>query len=115
MTRKPTGRMERTPGPHVTRRLTEPRGYSTPQRPPGPTAHALAQAHNEAVRNYGSDCGGYHAFQPSTSVSDGVWTGEGGYPSGSVVTALAWGRIDTRTAQRVLEADGVFEDDPGLT
>lgn len=102
------GRMEPTPGRHVTRRLQEPR-LITPssQRTPGPAAHALAQAHNDAVRRHGSDSGGYHAFNPQGMTSDGVW--DEGFPAGAVVTPLSWGRIDAGLAQRVLQHDGWTE------
>lgn len=102
----PTGRMERTPGRHTTRRLTEPRLFGVLRQEPAAVALVLAAAHNEAVRQFGSDCSGFHAFNPTTGASEGVWTGQGGYPRDTVVTPLAWGQIDARLAQRALEADG---------
>lgn len=98
--------MTRTPGRHVTRRLTEPRGLGQAANQPGPTAAALASTHNEAVRQYGSDSGGYHTFNPATLTSEGVWDGSDGFPRNAVVTPLSYGRIDERTAQRLLEGDG---------
>jgi hypothetical protein len=44
---------------------------------------------------------------PATRETAGVWNGDTLFPDGSVVTPLAWGRIDEELAQRVLEADGV--------
>lgn len=92
-------------GRHTTRRLDQPRGLPIAKQQTGMTAAALASAHNAAVREYGSDSGGYHAFDPTTRLSAGVWDGVDGFPSGSVVTPLAWGRIDADIAQRILEAD----------
>jgi hypothetical protein len=101
-------RMERTPGRHVTRRLDEPRLLSLPsQRTPTLLAGLLAEAHNQAVRDYGSDCGGFHAFDPIARESGGVWESGGGFPDGTVVSRLAWGRIDAFLAQRLLDADAV--------
>lgn len=102
--------LEPRPGRRVTRRLEAPRGYATAARFPGSLAAALADAHNGAVRRYGSDCGGFHAFDPQTKASAGVWdAGPPGFPHGTVVTPLAWGRIDAWMAQRALEADGIKE------
>lgn len=101
-------RMERTPGRHVTRRLDEPRLFSLPgQRTPTPLAGLLAEAHNQAVREYGSDCGGFHAFDWTARESAGVWESGSTFPDGTVVSRLAWGRIDAFLAQRLLDADAV--------
>lgn len=97
--------LQRSPGRHATRRIDEPRGLPIARHEPGVAAEALAEAHNVAVRTYGSDSGGFHAFDPTTNLSADVWDGQGGFPTGTVVTRLAWGRIDARTAQRILEAD----------
>jgi hypothetical protein len=112
MTRQPTGYMEPTPGRHTTRRIEQPdRGgimkvYTALHRP-STLALLLVECHNKAVRAYGSDCGGFHTFDPQQCQSAGVWDGTDGFPDGSVVTPLAWGLIDEALAQRVLEADGV--------
>lgn len=99
--------LQRRPGRHTTRRIDEPRGLPIARREPGAAAEALAEAHNVAVRAYGSDSGGWHAFDPATNLSAGVWDGQEGFPRNTVITPLSWGRIDARTAQRVLEGDGV--------
>jgi hypothetical protein len=98
--------MQRTPGRHITRQLEQPRGVNLARNQPGRLAEALADAHNDAVRAYGSDSGGKHAFDPTTAASAGVWDSPP-FPDGTVVTRLAWGRIDAALAQRLLEADGV--------
>jgi hypothetical protein len=100
--------LQRTPGRHVTRRLEDPHGKlpgSLTRNEPGPTAQALADAHNEAVRVYGSNSGGWHAHDPHARSTAGVYDGDP-FPKGTVVSALAWGRIDERIAQRLLELDG---------
>lgn len=102
------GQMQPTRGRHVIRRLEEPWGLPTARWIPTPLAGILADAHNAAVWQYGSDCGGFHAFDPESRSSAGVWDGRGGFPSGTVVTKLAWGRIDAETAQRVLQSEGVY-------
>lgn len=101
--------LEPTPGPHITRRVEQPPGYylEPPRRTVVGLAAALAVAHNQALKVYGSDCGGSHAFDPVHGTTIGVFPAGGVYPQGSVVTSLAWGRIDTRLAQRVLELDGL--------
>jgi hypothetical protein len=99
------GQMQHTPGRHVTRQLERPLMLHSARRKPGTLATALADTHNEAVRRFGSDCGGWHVFNPATRTSEGVWDGD--FPRDTVVTPLAWGRIDARTAQRVLEGDGI--------
>lgn len=98
-------RLQPRPGRKTTRRLEEPRVVATNRFIPTPLAGAMADAHNTAVREYGSDCGGFCAFDP-TSRSWTVWDGSDGYPDGAVVTRLEWGRIDTRLAQCLLEGDG---------
>lgn len=103
------GQMQRVPGRHVARRLEEPPGLLIASRLPTPLALDLATAHNTAVRDYGSDCGGFHAFDPESRASAGVWDGVGGFPDGAVVTRMSWGRIDATLAQRILEADAVFD------
>lgn len=99
------GLMQPTPGRKVTRRLEEPRLSLPPKRPPDCNAEALTEAHNAAVKAYGSDCGGWHAYDYDRSETVGVFS-DGPFPKDSVVTPLAWGRIDTKLAQRVLEYDG---------
>lgn len=101
------GQMQRTPGRHITRRLEQPWGVKLARHQPGRLAKALTNAHNDAVRTYGSDCAGFHAFNPVTRSSAGVWDGNGGFPADTVVTPMVWGRIDATLAQRLLEADGV--------
>lgn len=103
------GRMEPTAGRHVIRQLVEPRGLPIAKRQPSFLAWALHLAHNAAVRAHGSDSGGYHAFDSATRESAGVWSGPE-FPAGSVVTPLAWGRIDAGIAQRVLEGDGITDE-----
>lgn len=102
------GVLQRTPGRHVTRRLTEPdRGLLTnPEHPVSNHAYHLAEGHNAAVREYGSNSGGWHAYDPELPGTVGVFDG-GPFPPGSVVSNLAWGRIDAQLAQRLLEHDGV--------
>ncbi|MEV5819342.1 hypothetical protein AB0L22_09215 [Micromonospora haikouensis] len=97
--------MQARPGRKKTRRLDQPRGLNPRRNTPGPLAEALAAAHNNAVKAYGSDSGGFHAFHPATLESAGVWMG--GFPADTVVTRLSWGLIDPELAQRVLEGDGV--------
>jgi hypothetical protein len=99
--------MQRTPGRHVTRRLEPPRITIGSGRAATTLAEAMATAHNTAVREYGSDCGGFHAFNPDTRTSAGVWDGVGSFPRVAVITPLSWGRIDATLAQRLLEADCV--------
>ena len=77
----------------------------------GDLAVAFAYAHNEAVQRFGSNCGGFHAFNPNTRASEGVWDGTDGFPRDTVVTRLSWGRIGARTAQRLLEGDGIDTDE----
>lgn len=98
--------LQRTPGRHVTRRLTEPRFIHAARRDPGVLAEALAESHNRAVAEYGSNSGGWHAFDPASGDTAGVFDA-GPYPDGTVVSDLAWGRIDPTTAQCLLEMDGV--------
>lgn len=106
-------RMDRTPGRHVTRRIEEPRiGNSYRWDRSTRLAHLLADAHNTSVREYGSDCGGFHTFDPTTRESAGVYDGSP-FPPGSVVTLLSWGRIDAALAQRLLEADGIDTETKG--
>lgn len=102
--------IQRTPGRHVTRRIEQPRNLPTAKQPPGPTAEALTECHNTAVRTYGSNSGGRHAFNPTTKQCAGVWDGYSGFPHDTVITPLSWGRIDAKTAQRVLEGDGYTEE-----
>jgi hypothetical protein len=97
--------MQRTPGRHTTKRVEQPRLLVVAKGQPGQRAEALTGAHNEAVRLFGSDCGGWHVFDLASEGSAGVWDNTGGFPSGSLVTPLSWGRIDAATAQRVLEGD----------
>jgi hypothetical protein len=94
--------------PRITRRLEEPNlvGGLDPNRQPGPLAAALVEWHNAAVNQYGSDSGLFHAFCPETGVCAQVNDGSHGFLSGTVVSRLAWGRIDVAFAQRLLEADG---------
>lgn len=101
------GVLQCAPGRHVTRRLTEPESWllRKPKQYAGATAEALAIAHNEAVLRYGSNSGGWHAFDPLTVTTAGVFDG-GPFPDGSVVSNLAWGRITAELAQRLLESDG---------
>ncbi len=99
--------LQRRPGRHKTRRLNQPRGIAPARKAPGALADALTVAHNDAVQAFGSDSGGYLAFDPTTSASAGVWDGQGGFPANTVVTRLAWGFIDPTLAQRILEADKV--------
>jgi hypothetical protein len=102
--------MQRAPGRHVTRRIEQPRNLPIAKQQPGPTAVALAESHNTAVRTHGSNSGGRHAFDPTTRQSAGVWDGYDGFPRNTVITPLSWGRIDAKTAQRVLEGDGFVEE-----
>lgn len=103
------GNMTRTPGRKVTRRLEVPLHLPLPRREPGVTATALADAHNQAVREYGSNSGGLHAFDVRKRESAGVWSG-GPFPDESVVSRLSWGRIDAVLAQRLLQCDGWGEE-----
>jgi hypothetical protein len=96
--------LERPGGRQVTRRLVEPRALNRSGAEPGDHALRLAEAHNEAVRLFGSDSGGFHAYDPARKESVGVHDGD--FPQGAVVTPLAWGRIDAELAQRILEGDG---------
>jgi hypothetical protein len=98
-----------TPGPHVIRRLTDPPAdYLQPARTePGLAAQEIAYCHNAALKKFGSDSGGFHAFDPAHRFTLGVFDGNGSFPPGSVVTSLAWGRITARLAQRVLELDAL--------
>jgi hypothetical protein len=98
--------LERRPGRKVTRQIEQPRGLNLAQRSPGKLAEALADTHNDAVRDYGSDSGGKHAFDPASASSAGVWD-HPPFPDGAVVSLLSWGRIDAEYAQRLLEGDGV--------
>lgn len=98
--------LHRTPGRKVTRRLEEPRFHGTAKRQPGILAGHLAERHNHAVNQYGSDSGGFHAFDPETMGTAGVFDG-GPFPDGTIVTRLAWGHISVGLAQRLLEGDGV--------
>jgi hypothetical protein len=96
--------LERRPGRKITRQIERPmpgilRGN------PGDLAAQLMAAHNAAVQAYGSDSGGFCAFDP-TARSWSVWDGGDGFPVGTVVTRLSWGRLDARLAQRLLEGDG---------
>lgn len=97
--------MQPRPGRKVTRRLEEPRIIAANRFIPTPLAGTMADAHNAAVREYGSDSGGRCAFDP-TSRTWSVWDGSDGYPDGTVVTRLEWGRIDAKLAQCLLEGDG---------
>jgi hypothetical protein len=99
--------MTRTPGRHTTRRIEQPTGLPVSPGVVTMKAEALAAAHNKAVREYGSDSGGYHAFDPSSSLSAGVWERGSIFPHHTVVTPLAWGRIDRQLAQRVLHSEGI--------
>lgn len=99
--------LTRRPGRHITRQLEQPRGLIVARHEPGLAAEALTEAHNIAVRTYGSDSGGFHAFNPATCLSADVWDSVGGFPPDTVITRLSWGRIDVHTAQRILEGDGV--------
>jgi hypothetical protein len=101
--------LQRTPGRHVTRRLTEPSFWlrHQPVNKPGDMAEALADLHLQAVQQYGSNSGGYHAFDPKTMTTAGVFESGSVFPDGTVVSDLAWGRITTTLAQRLLEYDGV--------
>ncbi|MET0417297.1 MAG: hypothetical protein ABW022_14895 [Actinoplanes sp.] len=98
--------LQRTAGRKVTRRLHEPPSWllSSPQKLPTPAADYLTDHHNKAVAAYGSNSGGWHAFDPYAMSSLGVFDG-GPFPEGSVVSELAWGRIDPVFAQRLLEMD----------
>lgn len=98
--------VQRTPGRHVTRRLEEPRLTPSTNRP-SESAQRLAGAHNDAVRQYGSNSGGFHTYNPDALATAGVHDGAGGFPDGTVVSPLAWGVISDRLAQRLLEQDGV--------
>jgi hypothetical protein len=40
-----------------------------------------------------------------------VWESGSVFPDGTVVSPLAWGRIDAALAQRLLDADGVPTDE----
>lgn len=106
-----TGNMVRTPGRKVTRRIEEPRIVGSLERQPGVTAQAFADAHNQAVRQYGSNSGGRHAFHVPTRESAGVWDGTTSYPADTVVTSLSWGHLSTDLAQRLLTGDG-WGDEP---
>lgn len=100
--------LPRTPGRHVTRQLREPDSWllTPPNRLPTPAADYLADHHNKAVTGWGSNSGGWHVFDPCSMASLGVFDG-GPFPDGTVVSDLAWGRIDSVFAQRLLEYDGV--------
>lgn len=96
--------LQRARGQKVTRRLTNP--HLVPStREPGKKAHALAWLHNAAVREYGSNSGGFHAFDPDTQTTAGVYD-EGPFPDGTVVSRLEWGQLSAEEAQRLLEGDG---------
>lgn len=101
--------LEPTPGPHVIRRLLEPPAdyLAAPRSAASSLVTGLVYCHNQAVKKYGSDCGGFHVFDPVQRLSLGVHDGVGGFPSGTVVTNLAWGRITGDMAQRILEGDGL--------
>lgn len=99
--------MQPTPGRHKTRRFEPPYDLRPAKKSPGPLADALYVTHNDAVSEYGSDSGGYLAFDPQTLTSAGVWDGQGGFPANTVVTRLSWGHIDLDMAQQILERDGV--------
>ena len=98
--------LQRTPGRKVTRRLEEPRFLGNAEREPGTLAGYLAERHNHAVNQYGSNSGGFHAFDPDMMGTAGVFDGSP-FPASTVVTRLAWGHISPEIAQRVLESDGV--------
>lgn len=95
--------LQRARGVKVTRRLTNPR--LVPSGEPGQKAHALAWLHNTAVREYGSNSGGFHAFNPDTQTTAGVYD-DGPFPDGTVVSRLEWGQLSAEEAQRLLEVDG---------
>jgi hypothetical protein len=97
--------MQRRPGRKVTRQIERPMPGILRGEPSDLAAQLMA-AHNAAVRAYGSDSGGFCAFEPTTR-SWSVWDGSDGFPNGTVVTRLAWGRLDARLAQRLLEGDGL--------
>lgn len=97
--------LERQPGRKVTRRLEEPRITVANRFIPTPLAGTMADAHNAAVREYGSDSGGCCAFDPVAKTWT-VWASNGSYPRDTVVTRLSWGRIDAKLAQCLLEGDG---------
>ncbi len=99
--------MTRTPGRHTTRRIEQPTGLPFIRGVVTMKAEALAAAHNKAVREYGSDSGGYHADDPTTRQTAGVWESGSPFPRQTVVTPLAWGRIDAQLAQRVLQSEGI--------
>lgn len=99
--------LQRSPGRKVTRRLARPM-LSWPLRVPSHKAVALMTAHNAAVRAYGSNSDAFHAFDPDTSATAGVYDG-GPFPDGTVVSRLEWGQIDEHEAQRLLEMDGAAE------
>jgi hypothetical protein len=100
--------LQRTPGRHVTRRLEDPAvallGSGT-RNEPGDLARSLMSAHNAAVRAYGSNSGGYVAFDPQTG--EVVVLDDEPFPRGTAVSWLSWGVIDEGTAQRLLEMDGI--------
>lgn len=103
-------RLQPRPGRRVTRRLREPRLVGAPPRhAPGVHARALREAFAAAVRSYGSDCGGYLAFDPLTRSEAGVWAEDAVFPERTVVVPLAWGRISDDLAQQLLEGDAWFD------
>lgn len=110
------GQLQPPSGPRVRRRLVEPRLLGPPCRhAPGEHALALQSVFAVAVRAYGSDCGGYLAFNPLTGASAGVWGAGAAFPRLTVVVPLAWGRITPEQAQQLLEADAWFGADGTLT
>nr|WP_221374499.1 hypothetical protein [Actinoplanes polyasparticus] len=103
------GTLQRAPGRKVTRRLEDPKSFvmgGVRAERPSNVAYLLADRHNDAVRAYGSNSGGYHCFDPASGDTAAVVDG-GPFPDGSVVSRLSWGVIDGQTAQRLLEIDGV--------
>lgn len=91
--------------PKITRRIEEPNLDTN--NTPGPNATSLAYCHNDAVEEYGSDSGLFHAFDPEAPGTASVGDGVRGFPRGTVVSRLSWGRIDARLAQALLDQDGV--------
>jgi len=102
--------LQRTPGRKVTRRLQDPTTFvmgGLRRGVPGALAEVLADLHNEAVREYGSNSGGVHAFDPERQATEGVYESGGTYPRNTVISSLAWGKISPELAQRLLEMEGL--------
>ena len=101
--------LQRTPGPKVTRRLEDPRGFVTGSRRCTPTnwPKPSSKLTTPPCSATAQTLGGVHAFDPETVTTEGVYESGGIYPRHTVITRLAWGKIDPELAQRILEMDGV--------